>query len=257
MIATRVVILPDTHMPYHRQNAKTVKQVTTVLGRTLGATLSRFVSGIQNQITQRPENLRDLEIENLGGSVTRIEPCEESSAARDIGISPRSSAAPRISAAEEGTVPSDVHLEETEFLAEEMVTPHPQRTVDILRPLDVAQAVPLDQSDGNYSELPNRKTFSEMFPPEVTSRQKAAHEFFRLLQLQKEGKVKLHQDVFLEASKMFSKSQYYILPLIASGYPVDSTEIRELCARLKEKRMSLNKFFGPIQGFKKKHSTFF
>ncbi|CAG7816250.1 unnamed protein product, partial [Allacma fusca] len=76
--------------------------------------------------------------------------------------------------------------------AEEIVTPHPQRTVDIIRPLDVAPAVLLHQSDGD-----NRKTFSEMFPPEVTSRQKAADEFFRLLQLQKEGKVKLHQDVFL------------------------------------------------------------
>ncbi|CAG7829886.1 unnamed protein product, partial [Allacma fusca] len=58
---------------------------------------------IQNQITQRPDRipelLREAEVQNFGGSVTRIEPCEESSAAIDIGISPRSSAAPRISAA--------------------------------------------------------------------------------------------------------------------------------------------------------------
>ncbi|CAG7815244.1 unnamed protein product [Allacma fusca] len=238
VVAARVVILPDTHMPYHQQNAKTVKQITSVLGRTLGVTLSRFVSGIQNQITQRPdripEHLREAEIQNFGGSVIRIEPCEESSAAIDIGITTRSSAAPRISAAEEGTVSSDVRLEEpsneplapislndgsagfevhpevdytymnvqdtvieTEFLAEEIVTPHPQRTVDIIRPLDVAPAVPLDQSHGDHTEHRTRKTFSQMFPPEVTSRQKAAHEFFRLLRLQKEVKVKLHQDVFL------------------------------------------------------------
>ncbi|CAG7829565.1 unnamed protein product, partial [Allacma fusca] len=49
LVAARVVILPDTHI-------QTMKQIKSVLGRTLGVTLSRFVSGIQNQITQRPEH---------------------------------------------------------------------------------------------------------------------------------------------------------------------------------------------------------